>query len=58
MIWWYLLAAYLGFGVLTAVLMWHADWCDEDVAVAAFFVWPVFWAAGLYTWIETRMTDD
>ena len=45
--------AYAGFGLLTAAFVLYMDWrsegdldsVDGDVAVAALFVWPVFWIA-------------
>lgn len=48
MIWWYLLAAYLGFGILTTVLMRYTDWRDGDLdetdgtlALPTVLLWPV-----------------
>ena len=50
MIGWYLLAAYLGFGLLTTALMWYTDWRDENLdvtdgtlAVPTVLLWPMVW---------------
>lgn len=63
MIWLYLALAYAGFGLLTAVFVLYMDWrsegdmdaVDGDIALAAFVVWPVFWAVIASEILEKRI---